>query len=57
MLPFTNAPRLPNIGLISTSGALGTRPVKRSRSASVGFGIFISIPPALGTRLTHQYRA
>src|SRR5215475_9512962 len=45
MLPFTNAPRLPNIGLISTCGASGTRPVNRSRSDSVGFGIFISMPP------------
>src|SRR6266536_2450696 len=44
MLPFTKAPRLPNIGLTSTPRASGTRLVKRSRSASVGFGIFISIP-------------
>ena len=36
MLPSTNAPRLPNIGLTSTPGAFGTRAVKRSRSASVG---------------------
>src|SRR5215831_7562013 len=45
MLPLTKAPRLPNIGLISTCGASGTRPVKRSRSASVGFGIFMRPPP------------
>src|SRR5262245_35475762 len=57
MLPFTNAPRLPNIGFISTSGAWGTRPVKRSRSASVGFGLFIGLPPAPGPPLVHQDRA
>src|SRR6185437_4431286 len=56
MLPCTNAPRFPNIGLTSTSGASGTRPLKRSRSASVGLGICIGshlprrFPPGCGQR-------
>src|SRR5262245_50706669 len=48
MFPFTNAPRLPNIGLTSTPGASGTRPTKRSRSASVGLGIFTASTPVRG---------
>src|SRR4051794_418496 len=39
MLPCTKAPRLPNIGFTSTSGASGTRSANRARSASVGLGI------------------
>src|SRR3712207_4681572 len=39
MLPFTNAARLPNIGLTSTLLCLGTRSRKRCISASVGRGI------------------
>jgi hypothetical protein len=42
MLPFTNAPRLPNIGLTSTRSSSGTSFSNRARSASLGFGIFIS---------------
>src|SRR5258705_13903525 len=45
MFPYTNAPRLPNIGLISTSGSSGSTERKNSLSASVGLGICI------GTRL------
>src|ERR1700690_1088057 len=41
MLPFTNAPRFPNIGLTSTRGSAGTSAWKRSLSESVGFGICI----------------
>src|SRR6202042_3061344 len=39
MLPCTNAPRLPNIGLISTSGPAGTSAVKYSLSSCDGLGI------------------
>ena len=41
MLPCTNAPRLPNIGLTSTSGSSGIRPRKNCLSSSVGLGISI----------------
>src|SRR5690348_1593251 len=39
MLPCTNAPRLPNIGLTSTAGSSGTTDLKYSLSASLGLGI------------------
>jgi hypothetical protein len=39
MLPFTKAPRLPNMGLTSTRGSAGTSDRKRSLSVSVGLGI------------------
>src|SRR5262245_59079232 len=48
MLPFTKAPRLPNIGLASTPTASGTSSVNRARSASEGLGIFTATSvPAL----------
>src|SRR5262245_37826958 len=46
MLPFTNAPRFPNIGFTSTPGAVGTNDSNRVLSASLGFGIFTSSLPA-----------
>src|SRR6266702_5594279 len=39
MFPFTNAPRLPNMGLISTAGSSGIRPRKNCLSPSLGLGI------------------
>src|SRR6478672_10227382 len=39
MLPFTNAPRFPNIGLITTPGRSGISERKCSFSASDAFGI------------------
>ena len=55
MFPFTNAPRLPNIGLTSTRGSSGTPERNRSLSASVGFGIcmrglHVTAPAAPGKR-------
>ena len=56
MLPFTNAPRLPNIGLTSTPGASRTIARKRALSSSLCFGICISpsnrpgVGPATSTR-------
>src|SRR6476620_11572236 len=41
MLPFTNAPRLPNIGLITTAGSAGIIDRNPALSCSVGFGICI----------------
>src|SRR5207244_13049310 len=46
MLPFTKAPRFPNMGLTSTRGSSGTSDWKRSLSSSVGFGIFMSATSA-----------
>ena len=48
MLPFTNAPTLPNIGFTSTPGASGTRARKRALSSSLCLGICMrsSCPPA-----------
>src|ERR671910_851564 len=42
MLPFTKAPRLPNMGFTATPGASGTSASKRARSSSVGLGIFMA---------------
>ena len=39
MLPCTKAPRLPNIGLISTSGSSGSSDRKNRLSSSLGLGI------------------
>src|SRR5580704_14264198 len=39
MLPCTNAPRLPNIGLISTSGSSAISDRKNCLSSSLGLGI------------------
>src|ERR1700722_5652302 len=39
MLPCTKAPRLPNIGLISTSGAAGNSELKEAFAPCDGFGI------------------
>src|SRR5215218_4220088 len=44
MLPFTKAPRLPNIGLTSTPAACGASAWKRARSWSVGLGICTASP-------------
>ena len=41
MLPFTNAPRSPDMGLTCTRGSSGTVP--RDRSASAGVGLWICI--------------
>ena len=41
MLPFTNAPRLPNIGLMTTAGSAGIIDRNPALSCSVGFGICI----------------
>src|SRR5579859_2106404 len=46
MFPCTNAPRLPNIGLISTAGSSGSTDRKKSLSASLGFGISMVAPCA-----------
>src|SRR5262245_568792 len=60
MLPFTNAPRFPNIGFVSTSGVSGTRARNRSRSASVGLGIFMRLGSSrsavtlVGIRVSHS---
>jgi len=43
MLPFTNAPRLPNIGLTVTSARSGTKSWKTALSSSVGLGIFTAV--------------
>src|SRR4249919_449538 len=39
MFPFTNAPRLPNIGLTSTAGPPGMSDLKNCLSSSLGLGI------------------
>lgn len=41
MLPFTNAPRLPNIGFTTTAGSPGISARNLSLSCSVGFGTCI----------------
>src|SRR5918995_6387018 len=49
ILPFTYAPRLPNIGLTSTRGSSGTSERNTSFSASVGLGISTITPPDQGS--------
>src|SRR5215207_6710783 len=44
MLPFTKAPRLPNMGFTATPGPSGTSEVKRARSCSVALGICTASP-------------
>src|SRR5258708_5603076 len=44
MFPFTNAPRLPNIGLTSTAGSSGIRDRKNSLSPSLGLGTSMACP-------------
>src|SRR3954471_18113563 len=45
MLPLTNAPRLPNIGLTTTPGWSGTTRRNRSFSSSVALGISMASSP------------
>src|SRR5437660_12917383 len=52
MLPFTKAPRLPNMGLTSTRVSAGTRDWKRALSASLGLGIFMRLGPRAQSRHT-----